>query len=56
MKYKVGDKVRIVNKRGELWNSAGEMDKRMGKILTVCRVHGGDGYFKDAGTRIIPYK
>lgn len=37
-KYNVGDQVRIVNKRGWGWNSDGEMDKFMGKVLTISKV------------------
>lgn len=36
MKYKVGDKVRIVSKKtGGSWNSNGEMDKWLGKVMTI---------------------
>lgn len=35
MNYKVGDKVRIKNRRGENWNTEGEMDHWMGKIMTL---------------------
>lgn len=36
MKYKVGDKVRIVKKKtGIGWNSYGYMDKWLGKVMTI---------------------
>lgn len=36
MKYKVGDKVRIVKeKKGDRWNRGGHMDKWLGKIMTI---------------------
>lgn len=36
MKYKVGDRVRIVAKRvGCCWNSDGDMDKWLGKTMTI---------------------
>lgn len=35
MKYKIGDKVRIVGYRTFLMNSFGEMDKWLGKVMTV---------------------
>jgi hypothetical protein len=39
MKYKVGDRVKIVAKRtGEGWNSDGEMDKWLGKTMTVTGI------------------
>lgn len=40
MKYKVGDKVRIVNKWGEgcHQNLDGEMDKWLGKVMTIREV------------------
>lgn len=38
MKYKVGDKVRIVKNRTENMNSFGEMDEWLGKIMTISRV------------------
>lgn len=34
-KYKVGDKVRIVDHRTFLMNSFGEMDKWLGKVMTI---------------------
>ena len=38
MKYKVGDKVRIVSKKpGVGWNGEGEMDKWLGKTMTIRR-------------------
>lgn len=41
--YRVGDKVRIVNHRNAWWNWRGEMDKWMGKVMTV-RTANGDHY------------
>lgn len=36
MKYKIGDKVRIVSKKtGVCWNSEGKMDKWLGKVMTI---------------------
>lgn len=35
MKLKVGDKVKLKNRRGKTWNSHGMMDKYIGKIVTV---------------------
>ena len=37
-RYNVGDKVRIISTRGESWNCSGEMDKWMGKIMTIGEV------------------
>lgn len=34
-KYNIGDKVRIVSKRGMCWNSEGLMDRFCGKVLTI---------------------
>lgn len=51
MKYKVGDKVRIVNK----WNcntcesTLGGMDKYLGKVLTVSQVKGTCYYMRESG-------
>jgi hypothetical protein len=39
MKYKVGDRVRIVTKRtGESWNPDGMMDKWLGKTMTIQKI------------------
>ena len=35
MKLKVGDKVKLKNRRGKGWNFDGKMDKYIGKIVTV---------------------
>lgn len=41
MKYKVGDKVRIVSeKTGFAWNWAGKMDKWLGKVMTIRGISG----------------
>lgn len=60
MKYKAGDKVRIVEKKtGLRWNMYGEMDKWLGKVMTIRKVcsahyykmeedareHNGDGWY-----------
>lgn len=37
-KYNIGDQVRIINHRGEGWNTFGMMDKFMGKVLTIMDV------------------
>ena len=45
MKYKVGDKVRIVKeKKGPDWNSEGCMDKWLGEIMTIESVLGFNHY------------
>lgn len=45
-KYKVGDKVRIVGYRTFLMNSFGEMDKWLGKVMTVRGIAlGSQGYW-----------
>lgn len=41
VEYKVGDKVRIVTKRGEHWNPEGKMDRWMGKVMTIRYTIGG---------------
>ena len=41
MKLKVGDKVKLKNRRGVSWNSDGMMDKYIGKIVTVSDIHQG---------------
>lgn len=37
-KYKAGDKVKVVNKSG-VWNSAGNMDYLIGKVVTVRKAY-----------------
>lgn len=45
MKYKIGDRVRIVSKKvGDKWNLDGLMDKWLGKEMTI-RFVGSDYYF-----------
>lgn len=44
-KYKVGDRVRIVNHRTTLMNSDGEMDKWLGKTMTIRTALFDDIYF-----------
>lgn len=59
-KYKVGDKVRIVDHRTDNMNPFGEMDKWLGKVMTIrerllpgyrmeedCGKYGGPGWFWD---------
>lgn len=41
MKLKVGDKVKLKNRRGNGWNSEGMMDKYVGKIVTVSDIYQG---------------
>lgn len=45
---KPGDKVRIANERGKCWNPEGQMDKYMGKVMTVDRIGLGGIYLKEA--------
>ena len=35
MKLKIGDKVKLKNRRGKGWNNEGAMDKYIGKIVTI---------------------
>lgn len=45
MKYKVGDRVRIVKeKTGRNWNSEGRMDKWLGEIMTIESVLDFENY------------
>lgn len=44
MKFKVGDKVKLKNRRGKGWNSDGMMDKYIGKIVTVSYITLGNGF------------
>ena len=37
MRYKAGDKVVIINKRGKGWNLSGEMDIWQGKVMTISK-------------------
>lgn len=46
-KYKVGDKVRIVNRRTISMNCNGEMDKWLGKTMTIRKVYSDDVYFME---------
>lgn len=38
MNLKVGDKVKLKNRRGRYWNHAGKMDKYMGKVVTISNI------------------
>ena len=44
MNLKVGDKVKLKNRRGKGWNSDGMMDKYIGKIVTVSYITLGNGF------------
>ena len=44
MKYKVGDKVRIVKERVSHMNSEGKMDKYLGTIMTINFVYNDGNY------------
>ena len=44
MKLKVGDKVKLKNRKGKGWNSDGMMDKYIGKIVTVSNITLGNGF------------
>lgn len=43
LEIKIGDKVKLKNRRGERWNVCGKMDKYIGKIVTVSRTGLGIG-------------
>lgn len=50
MKYKVGDRVRIVAKKdGQGWNPDGDMDKWLGKFMTIRDVSCGCYRMKEDG-------
>lgn len=44
MKLKVGDKVKLKNRRGKNWNVYGKMDKYIGKIVTVSYITLGNDF------------
>ena len=46
-KYNVGDQVRIIDHRGVCWNTKGEMDKYMGKVLTIKSIKGSLYYMEE---------
>lgn len=48
MKYKVGDKVRIIDKRNSLMNCLGKMDCWLGKVMTIEKVFDEDRSEKEA--------
>ena len=39
MKVKVGDKVKLKNRRGDSWVYCGDMDKYIGKTVTILKVY-----------------
>jgi hypothetical protein len=45
-RYRVGDKVRIINRRGCGWNTEGLMDKWMGKEMTIKEDNWNGIFFK----------
>lgn len=49
MKYKVGDKVRIIDKwvAGCNQNRAGQMDHWLGKVMTICKIFDNRAYFME---------
>lgn len=44
-KLKPGDKVLIKNRRGNIWDGRGRMDKYMGQVVTIANVIGGEGCY-----------
>lgn len=50
MKYKIGDKVKLKNRRGKNWNTDGEMDKYIGKTVTIKRWGFDDDFFINDGS------
>lgn len=46
MKLEVGDKVKLKNRRGECWLITGEMDKYIGKTVTISKVYCNDESFR----------
>jgi hypothetical protein len=47
VEYKVGDKVRIVTKRGDHWNPEGKMDHWMGTVMTIRATYGNGWYYME---------
>ena len=45
MKVEVGDKLKLKNRRGECWLISGEMDKYIGKTVTISKVYRNDEAF-----------
>lgn len=57
MKYKVGDKVRIVKeKKGDEWNREGLMDEWLGKIMTIESVKEFSYRMKEDGRKWFWYE
>lgn len=56
MNLKVGDKVKLKNRRGISWNYDGMMDKYIGKIVTVSYITLGNGFTikEDDGRGLFP--
>lgn len=46
MKYKVGDKVWIIDKRNSLMNCLGKMDCWLGKVMTIEKVFDEDHCYR----------
>lgn len=58
MKLKVGDKVKLKNRRGKSWNFDGMMDKYIGKIVTVSNTGLGwcnNGFEIEEDTRLLKW-
>ena len=58
MKLKVGDKVKLKNRRGKGWNFDGKMDKYIGKIVTVSGTGLGwchNGFEIEEDTRLLKW-
>ena len=45
MKFKIGDKV-VVKRKGSNWNSNGEMDHWLGKVMTIRKYDNSDDTYK----------
>lgn len=57
MKYKVGDKVLLKNKRGDTWSVFGGMDKYIGEVVTISKlIKNGFEIVEDDKTNSVPWK